>query len=842
MSGSLLALRCGVALCALQVTAALAQTSAVDAQGASTTGGTDIVVTAQRREERAQDVPVVVTAFSAERLEQLNVSQPQDLYGNVPSLVAGTQGQGSRDVQSYAIRGQSTGYLASPGVAIYMAEVPLPSAITLSLQGAPGQFLDLENVQVLSGPQGTLFGRNTTGGAVLLTPRKPTNELGGYVEGSIGNYDLRSVEGAINLPVIDNQLMVRVAGAYYDRRGYTKDLVWNKWRDDQHWYTGRVGILMRPIERFENYLQAYGTKSSNNGAGPIHEGFNIPALQAYGFCVDGPGTPFVVASCDVYRRQTEIQQEIGPRRMRGNVDGFSKIESWGVINTSSFNMTDELTLRNIISYQKLKDNFAADQDATPIQQNESVQNARQPDFPITGLTDEFGLPPTGVYNQNRAFGLPRDYLKQFTEELQVQGNMLDNHLNFTIGGFYYDARPAGQWGAEGVSYCPAAFTGLCASQVARNGVSNKSKALYGQTTFDFGVVSPSLENLRLTGGYRYTWDRISGYQQSYKINSDGVTANCARNGTTPDPAVPITDLAACTFSATLKSRAPTWTMGLDYRPMRNLLLYGKVSRGYKAGGFNIASVRAETRTFQPEKLTTYELGFKSDWQIADMPVRLNATYYYSKYSNIQRPGSDVNPATGLTGAAIFAASGTIQGLEAEASIRPVQGVEIGGTLSHTDAEYKRFEVPIASPTLGCGGLTQPSGDPFNPNFVDYSCAPFQFVTPWIYSIHGSVDIPLAQDLGNLGLYLTYNHVSSQYVAPQPFISAAKLEGYGLLNASLTWKDIGGRGLDATLFATNLTNKLFRVSNGNVEDLLLVDSTLYGEPRMFGLKLRYSFRN
>ena len=100
MSGSLLALRCGVALCALQVTAALAQTSAVDAQGASTTGGTDIVVTAQRREERAQDVPVVVTAFSAERLEQLNVSQPQDLYGNVPSLVAGTQGQGSRDVQS----------------------------------------------------------------------------------------------------------------------------------------------------------------------------------------------------------------------------------------------------------------------------------------------------------------------------------------------------------------------------------------------------------------------------------------------------------------------------------------------------------------------------------------------------------------------------------------------------------------------------------------------------------------------------------------------------------------------------------------------------------------------
>jgi len=175
----------------------------------------DVIVTAQRREERAQDVPIVISAFSQERLQKLNVTQPQDLYGAVPSLVSGTQGQATRDVQSYSIRGQSTGFLASPGVQLYLNEVPLPSAISLNLQGAPGLFIDPENVQVLSGPQGTLFGRNTTGGAVLFQAHKPVDHFEGYVEGSVGNLNLNAFEGMINIPVSD-ALMIRAAGAYQD--------------------------------------------------------------------------------------------------------------------------------------------------------------------------------------------------------------------------------------------------------------------------------------------------------------------------------------------------------------------------------------------------------------------------------------------------------------------------------------------------------------------------------------------------------------------------------------------------------------------------------------------------
>lgn len=846
MKLTIVSLRCGVGILALCSAPAFAQAAApqpapapaeqvTSAPAANAIGATtDIIVTAQRRAERGQSVPIVVTAFSAEKLEQLNIKQPQDLYGNTPSLVVGTQGQSSRDVQSYSIRGQSTGYLASPGVAVYMAEVPLPAAVTLNLQGAPGQFVDLENVQVLSGPQGTLFGRNTTGGAVLLQPHKPTNEFGGYIEASTGTYDLKSIEGAINVPIIDDKLMVRVAGAYYDRRGYTKDLVWDKWRDNQHWYTGRIGVMFKPSERFDNYLLAYGTKSSNNGSGNILEAYNTDGLQAIGYCT---------APCSVYARQVEIQKQIGPRRTRGNLDGFSNIESWGIINNTAFHVNDRLTIRNIVSFQKLKDNYATDQDASPLQQYEQSQGAREPTFPIPGFTDEFGLPVAGYQNEFTGFNQPDDYIKQVTDELQLQGNLLDNHLVFTTGGFYYNAKPAGIWGQRAIAYCPSDFTGLCGPQISLGGVTNESKAVYAQGTLDFGAVSPALERLRLTAGYRYTWDMISGVNRNYTVNPPpgNDTVSCLiDNGTASSTTVPLADAAsACGFSAKLKSKAPTWTLGLDYRPVSNLLLYAKVSRGYKAGGFNTSAVRVTTQTFEPEKLTTYEGGFKSDWRLANMPVRLNATYYFSSYSNIQRPGGDTSPAG--AGAAIYAAKAHIQGVEAEASIRPTLGLEIGGTVSYTHARYTEFNLPVFSPITDCSGaMIQPSGDDAHPSLADIRCAKFEYVTPWIYNIHVSADAPLPGDLGTLNLYVSYNHVSAQYTAPGLNEFLGTIQGFGLLNATLTWRDIGKSGLDASLFATNLTNKLYRVSNSNTYNNLLVDTSLYGEPRMLGLKVRYSF--
>jgi len=829
-----IALLSGIALPAL-VAPAHAQTAP---QGAADQGAsmTDIIVTAQRREERAQDVPVVITAFSDERLKQLNVTEPQSLNGTVPSLVVGTQGQASRDVQSFSIRGQSTGFLALPSVATYLAEVPLVASISLSLQGGPGLFVDLANVQVLSGPQGTLFGRNTTGGAVLITPQRPTDRFEGYVEGSIGNLDLRSVEGAINIPVVEDKLLVRVSGAYYDRRGYTRDLVWNKWRDDSHWYTGRIGVTFKPTETLNNYLMAYGSKSRNNGAGHILRAFNLPYLG----CLPGD----VSTRCSIYQRQVDIANQIGPRATRPDVDSYNNIDAWGIINTTDLELSDTLTLRNIVSYQKLKSDYGADSDGSPIQRYQNSQYGQFPDFAIPGFTELFDTPFQG-YRNERSGSLPRDYLKQFTEELQLQGNALDNKLTYTVGAFMIDTKPAGLWGSAAVQNCDVLTTGdplVCPGTDGRSGVTNKSRALYAQGTLDFGAFSPSLDRLRLTAGVRYTWDTVQGFSSSWVTTGIGhvcLFGPPAASGTivplANDPAV------GCNFDATLKTSAPTWTVGLDYRPFDELLLYGKVSKGYKAGGFNSFAVRAETATFDPEKLMSYEVGFKSDWRLGNVPFRFNATYFYSDYSNIHRPGGDANPPA--FGAQILAASASIQGLEMEASMRPFDGLELGATVSHTDADYKKFQ--YISP-FGTDFTCLPGGGfaPVAPGgLVDSSCVPFQFTTPWIYNIRANVDVPISESMGDLSMLISYSHIAATGVSPNgapAFEPGSVLEPYGLLNASLDWRDVGRTGIDIGLFAKNLTDKLYRVSNANVINSSLVWSSLYGEPRTYGIKLRYSF--
>lgn len=809
----------------------------------------DIVVTAQRREERMQDVPIAISAFSQEQLTKQNITQPQDLYGKVPSLVVGPQGQANRDAQSYTIRGQATGFLSSPAVAVYLAEVPVPASVSLNMQGSPGMFLDLENVQVLEGPQGTLFGRNTTGGAVLLVPRKPSNNFEGYVEGSVGNYDLRGLQGAINVPIVDDVLMVRAAAAYQDRRGFTHDLVWDKWRDDVHYWTGRIGIMFKPTERIENYLLGYYTKSSNNGAGHILEGWNYNTLQAYGFCSDGTPGP-VGVPCNVYRRQAELAEEAGPRATRHATDSYSKIKNWGIINNTSFMMTDDLTLRNIVSYQKLRDDYATDQDGSPIQHYDPfIRHARLPNFPVPGLS-EFGLPLFGNYsNAESDFNLPADYIEQVTEELQLQGTGLDKHLTYTVGGFYYSAKPVGVWGNKSITFCPALYTGLCGQSSAFSGIANKSKALYAQATLDFGYLGSGLEDLRLTAGYRYTWDTVKGFSSQYRPDANPINSICASNGGIVPTATAAVD---CRYDATLKSKAPTWTLGVDYKPLRDLMLYAKASRGYKAGGLNTYAVRSETQIFQPEKLTSYEAGFKSDWRLGSVPLRLNANYYYSSYDNAQRPAGDFNSVTQTQGAQILGASAAIQGFTAEGSFRPIPELELGGNVSYTHAKYKKFTQVVLAPQgqIACnstvvGGNIVPVQQG---SVADYSCNPFQFVTPWIFSIHASVDLPVPESIGRMSLFVNYSRVSRQNTTPlspdqidgvtvEP---GASIKGYGLLNASLTWSDINGLGLEATIFGTNLTNRLYRVSNSGVYQTIGVWSDMYGEPRMYGVKLRYRF--
>ncbi|MEC3948199.1 TonB-dependent receptor [Sphingobium sp. HWE2-09] len=827
-------LLCASALVAGNLLASPSAFAQAEPQQAAQGGIADIIVTANRRQENNQDVPVAITALSADRLQQQGIGKEQDLQASVPSLVVGPNGQGSREAQSFTLRGQGATFQASPGVVTYMNEVPLPSAITLSQQGGPGNFLDLENMQVLAGPQGTLFGRNTTGGAVLLTPKKPKNEFGGWIQGTIGNYNARIIEGALNVPIVDDKLMVRVAGAYNDRDGYTQDVVWNKDRDNQHWYTGRLGVLFRPTETIENYTMLYGSRSRNNGAGLIHRQFNIDGLKAINLCSDAPGAG--AASCDVYRATSAQANALGPRKTAFSIDTFSETETWGISNTTDFELNDQLTLRNIASYQRMRLRYRYDSDATVLQQHDVDPGV----LPAPGQVTLPGVgTPVTYLNDTASKEVPRDNFEQITEELQLQGELFDKLLSFTAGGFYFKQQPAGTQGGASIFYCPASFTGFCDSSTQRYASTQESKALYAQATLDFGLLSPALDGLRLTGGYRHTWDKITGFSTNIQPNPTAPgTVNC---GATGERGVPIADqFERCTFTVGLKTNAPTWTVGLDYKVSPRILLFGKVSRGYKAGGLNALAVYDFKRTFLPEYVTSYEAGVKSDFSIANVPFRFNAVAYHVDFKDIQRAGADFNPTTGAGGSQIFNADARIRGVELDASMQPFQGLEIGGNFSHTDAKYKKFTFTSSTGQADCNGGVGPGGT------ADFACLPFQYVAPYIWSLHVNAEIPVGDDMGKLNFFANYSHTASQYTdtTAMPFEQpGARLEAFGLLNMSLDWRDVARSGVDLGLFVTNATNKLYRISNSNVYQQtggLLYQASLYGEPRMYGLRLKYRF--
>src|ERR1700761_4499115 len=214
------------------------------------------MVTARRREESLYSVPVAVTALSAEELRSKSIQTAQDLQNYVPSL--NVSSSVTRDDYTFSLRGMGPTGGSGPGavlagggsgVVTYFAEVPTSGA-------GPGLFYDLESVQVAAGPQGTLFGKNTTGGVVLFVPKKPVNDFEGSVEVGAGDYHMKTATAVVNAPLVDDKVLLRVAGQFLDRDGFTVDrgpLYPGRDYDNRDYWALRVSVLLRPFEGIENY-------------------------------------------------------------------------------------------------------------------------------------------------------------------------------------------------------------------------------------------------------------------------------------------------------------------------------------------------------------------------------------------------------------------------------------------------------------------------------------------------------------------------------------------------------------------------------------------------------------
>ena len=475
------------------------------------TGLQEVIVTARRVSENVQDVPISVVALNSTQLNLQSVTTANDLARVAPGLSIMNTAANTSAV-TYSIRGQGSTFGSGPGVIPYFDDVANFSQA----------IFDVADVQVLKGPQGTLFGRNTTGGAVLFTPNLPSDTFNGYVDARAGNFGRAVVEFGVGGPIIGDELTFRLSGQSLNRQGYTTDVVNGVKLDNQNQQNIRGILAFRPNDKFDNTTLIQWTQETENGNSAVlttisPESALYPLLQP----------------------QLAQQQSLGIRNVLGDFPYLSYNNyTYGVINTTNWKLDDLLSLKNIASYLHTKTERAWDLDAT-------------------------NLPILGVVN-------PTSDTEQYTEEFQVRVSA--GPVTGTVGYYFEHVSTPFQYGFIEVS--PILFgsvpspSGAVNAEAVGEGSTSKSRAPYAQ--FDWKVIP----QLTLTAGVRYSTDDLSAAPTGTAfINFPPVPSL----STLPFAYVPGQEH---TFDAL------TWNVAADYAVNPDLNVYGHVSKGYKQGGFN----------------------------------------------------------------------------------------------------------------------------------------------------------------------------------------------------------------------------------------------------------------
>ncbi|MBA2933705.1 TonB-dependent receptor [Sphingomonas sp. CGMCC 1.13654] len=758
--------------------------------GAPSAGPGDIIVTARRRDEKLQNVPISVAAFSGATLTRSSVQTIADIRTISPGLTFSSEG--GKDNTAVTLRGIGqipTGEV-TPGVVTYFANVPLASL------GSNVPTFDIANVQVLKGPQGTLFGRNTLGGAILITPQSAsTRDFTGYLEGTYGNYDYKEVQGAVNVPLIKDILAVRVAGQIRRRDPEIYAINGGNGFNNVHQDSGRVSVLFTPTDWLKSTTTADYFKAREYGSGYylLRQNFSFGALF-------GPGA--IADSLD-----QQIQGYLGQQKANfygsfedSSGSGRANRRNEGISNDTSATFGN-FTLRNIFGYRKNKSDQLINTAAVG------------PTFlPGAAVGSPVDVPFTIFH---AAALIERQYL---TNETQFLGTF--NRFNFIVGAFYSHDTPDGP---SGSTFDAFTTPGAPASVVTAN-VRNTNYAFFGQATYKV------TDTLNFTGGIRYSWDKVSacGGAIGTTYASDATCRSIANDGNTTDGVGIVSN----------RGSAPSWTVGLDWKARPNLLLYVVSRRGYR--GVNVNTPLFETpftttnsansvdlRPFQKtgeEKLTDVEIGEKWDFNVAGARGRINTAAYYTKYKNalqflnvqgIVPSNAPDNPTNASIG--VNAADLSIYGVELEASVSPTRNLTLSFNGAYTHVTVDSVSLP---PIQGIV-FTKDSVNKYAPSFSG--------------TLSGSWTLPFRPLDSNLtlsgDLFMTADF-GGQY--------GEKLPGYNLVNMRLDWEKIGGTGLDLSVFVRNLTKERYFAAADVLLNSFPVNSVAVGDPRTYGVTARYSF--
>lgn len=714
----------------------------------------DIIVTARRREESLQDVPIAITVATQEQITERNIQSINDLQAITPGLVLSGPYSNTPLV---SIRGQG-GYTPGgiPSVILYMNEVPFATSAQAGSPGgalgANGLFYDLENVQVAKGPQGTLFGRNTTGGAILVQSRRPDHDFGGHVTLTAGNYDDQEFDIALNAPLVADSLALRVASHYQKRDGFTKALSTPNHPDgidldDTRNFSVR-GSLLANFGNVENLLIADYLKVKHNGVSNILKGVNSNPLHPVNRFF--PGLAGLVAQQDALgiRKQLPLSADMG---------GFLK--RWSITNTTSVDLNDTITLKNIIAFSKSRYAQTIDGDGSIFPFFDPIQSQ---DVPYV--------------------------TRQFTEELQLQGtDSLDGRLNWVVG-FFYLKQPEEDNFTDHIN--------VTFGNPKRVGFkqSESSKAIFAQGDFSF------TEKLSLTLGLRYTWDTISRASREVRLTGVCVSAFAP---------------AGCILAEKGKFKAPTWTIGLNYKPSPDTLLYVASRRGFRSGGFNLdAQAPVEDRFFDKEIVTDLELGAKASVDLGGAVLSGNLAIYRQWYDDIQLQQTIPSPVSNdsLT-INKNAGKAEIDGIEFEGSLR-AGNLTVRAHLNYIDFDYTQFDPAVVLPII--------------PTLPKVS-----------YGIGANYILPLPESMGELSISANYDWQDKSRITSyeDPF---TRRRSYGLLTLGANWQNAGGSPFDLGFFMTNATNEIYPRGGLPILNALGTSGLTYGPPRMYGVRVGFRF--
>ena len=763
-----------LAAVSLIATAASAQESdtAPQAEGARLTQ--EIIVTARRREEVLQDVPISITAISGDSLARSGISDALALQSRVPSLSLTNQGT-SRNELGFAIRGQRTQesqLLTDPPVGTYFAEVVQARSV-----GFAYALYDLQSTQVLKGVQGTLFGRNMTGGAVLIEPNRPSDTLEAELRGQIGNYDMRDLYGMINLPITEGAAL-RVAGKIRQRDGFTKDVLTGRDYDDQDYGSFRVSLKLNPTERLESntifdYIKTneHGTALVGTAVDPASQSFGgFAFLTALGIPNSNPVGQFA-AQQDRDRYRFASGAGTGGQYDAYGVQPYERLKNYGITNRTTLELGD-ITLKNIIGYRKLKFDQVMDLDGVP----------------------------SYLITSNRF----RD-IKQFSEEFQAQGKAFDNRLDYVLGVYYFvekgvDGSTSSQFPelAIGFSGLPLTTPASLFLNAYRGSGRAETAAIYAAGTYSLS------DQLKLSAGIRYTTDNRKATSFAYYPNLGTCFFRLA-DGTVPS-------LADCPQNNSKKWDAVTWDVTLQYEPSESLTTYVSTRRGFRSGGFSLrAASTAELEPFEPETVQEYEVGLKTRSNLGGAVLTSGLAVFYQDYKNVQKQTSAIDSAGNVNTIITNTAKQRNYGGELELGLT-------AGALN-VNAFYAYVGVDI---TEG----RQPGE--------------FELVGSPHHQLGANVsyDMPLAGDAGSFLLNANVSYRTSQYLDKNDVQS--REPGYELVNLRAGWTGIMGTGLGAALFVNNLTKSYYRVGVIGIYNEAGYISSVYGEPRTYGLELSYKF--